>query len=228
MLGRFNPESLQTRSVSAAILIPAVLAVLYFGGWPFVLFLMLLAGLSLYEWIDMSFKCQADQHKYGAIVFGLVYILGCVTCFYLLPVTIGFYWTVAFLFMLWGSDTGGYVFGKAFGGPKMAKTISPNKTWAGFGGAVLTPAVLGAIAMFIYTGVDGFSVVGIVMMSIAGLCVGVAGQAGDLLVSVLKRKAGVKDTGKLIPGHGGLLDRIDSLLMAAPVFLLLHYVGHGV
>jgi len=81
--------------------------------------------------------------------------------------------------------------------------------------------------MFLYRGVDDFSLVALMMMGISGVFIGAAGQVGDLVISAFKRKAGVKDTGTLIPGHGGLLDRVDSMLLAAPVYLMLFAYGHG-
>lgn len=221
-MARFNLKSLQTRSVSAAILIPAVLAILYFGGWPFILLLVTLAGLSVYEVIPLCRKIEGWV-QYLAVP----YILISFVCCYAIFESFGFYWAMAFLFMVWGSDTGAYVFGKTFGGPKMAESISPNKTWAGMGGALLVPVILGGIFMFLFQGVNDFSWAAASLMGLTGFFLGLAGQGGDLLISLLKRKADVKDTGDLIPGHGGLLDRIDSMLMAAPVYLLAYMVGHG-
>lgn len=224
--GRLNLEALQVRTLSAAILIFATLAILYYGGWPFILLLAVLAGWSLFEWIQMSIKLEKPQ-GYGAAVLGVLYVIGSMVCCYYIFSILGFYWAMIFLLMVWGSDSGAYFMGKLIGGPKMAPMISPNKTWSGFAGALVMPFIIGFLAMILFKGIDELSFIGPLMMAVAGLFVGVAGQGGDLLVSVLKRKAGVKDTGSLIPGHGGLLDRIDSMLLAAPVYLLLHYVGHG-
>ena len=131
---------------------------------------------------------------------------------------------LVFIGMIWASDTGAYFTGKTIGGPKLIKEISPNKTWSGFGGALLFPALLGIIWYLVFgfhMEFDGRSVyTNLVVLAVLGVVTGAAGQAGDLLVSFVKRQAGVKDTGNLIPGHGGLLDRIDSLLLATPVFFL--------
>lgn len=93
---------------------------------------------------------------------------------------------------------------RSIGGPKMAPAISPNKTWAGLGGAVAA----GILALWGLSAVTVFHIP-LHFMIFFGAVIALSGQAGDLLVSFLKRKAGVKDTGTLIPGHGGLLDRID-------------------
>ena len=113
---------------------------------------------------------------------------------------------------VWASDIGAYFTGKRLKGPKMAPKISPNKTWAGFLGAMFFGGLtLWAMSFFVQAGIPG----GLLFLS--GSVFGAVGQAGDLLVSILKRQAGTKDTGNLIPGHGGLLDRIDSLLLVIPV-----------
>ena len=133
--------------------------------------------------------------------------------------------------MVWASDIGAYFFGKTFGGPKMAERISPNKTWAGMVGAMVVPALVLMIWPFLFKAGWGWDVMrgeeivhvypNVFSSLIVGLGVGMAGQCGDLLISLFKRQAEVKDSGSLIPGHGGLLDRIDAMMLTAPLFLLL-------
>lgn len=224
--GRFNLEKLQTRSVSAAIMIAVVVVILMVGGVPFIALLAVLAGISLFEWAQLSFKCDKPTN-YIYLLAGIPYVMGSFTCCFVIFEHLGFFWAMIFLMMVWGSDSGAYFVGKAIGGPKMAESISPNKTWAGLGGAVLAPALIGVLAMFLFRGIDDFSFTALAMMGGSGIFIGIAGQVGDLVISAFKRKAGVKDTGDLIPGHGGLLDRIDSMLLAAPVYLLLFSIGHG-
>ncbi|MGE0363521.1 MAG: phosphatidate cytidylyltransferase [Vicinamibacterales bacterium] len=114
------------------------------------------------------------------------------------------------------SDTCQYYSGRAFGRRPLAPVVSPKKTIEGaVGGLVLAPVVLVLIARWWLPGLSPFAV------WLAGLGIVVAGIAGDLFKSLLKRAAGVKDSGTLIPGHGGVLDRIDALLFAAPLFYLL-------
>jgi phosphatidate cytidylyltransferase len=115
--------------------------------------------------------------------------------------------TIFWLFgVIWATDIGGYIFGRGIGGPKLAPAISPNKTWAGLLGGMLCAAGVGfGFAM------DDWRLAGIS----AGLAV--LAQIGDLFESKVKRHFGVKDSSQLIPGHGGLLDRVDGLLFVAPV-----------
>lgn len=121
-----------------------------------------------------------------------------------------------FVFVLmWVADSGAYFTGKTLGRHKLAPRVSPGKTWEGaFGGFVA--GGLFALAAGAWFGWSGNRLFGFVVL--AGVCVAVS-IVGDLFISLLKRQQGLKDTGRLLPGHGGVLDRIDSLLAAAPVFL---------
>ena len=117
--------------------------------------------------------------------------------------------------VVWFSDIGAFAIGRTAGGPKLAPAISPSKTWSGAVGGLLSSALFGAtLAPFL---LDSGMVAGAVMAAL----VGVAAQAGDLLESWIKRRFKTKDSGRLIPGHGGLMDRLDSLATAAPVFALI-------
>ena len=111
---------------------------------------------------------------------------------------------------VWMTDAGGYFFGKLIGGPKLAPRISPNKTWAGLGGGVLLAASWSAAAAFW----AGSYAVGPAMAAAAGIAM--IAQLGDLAVSSVKRRFGVKDASALIPGHGGFLDRLDGMLLTGP------------
>ncbi|HVL38521.1 MAG TPA: phosphatidate cytidylyltransferase [Fimbriimonadaceae bacterium] len=112
------------------------------------------------------------------------------------------------LLPLWAGDTAAIFIGRSFGKTPLAPAISPNKTWEG-AVANLLAALAVALALAPWLGID------LRRAALAGLAMGVLGQAGDLLESALKRSLGQKDSGSLLPGHGGLLDRIDSLLLAS-------------
>ena len=127
---------------------------------------------------------------------------------------------VAFVLLaVWASDIGGYIFGRAIGGPKLAPHISPKKTWAGLAGAVILAAAAGfgmAVAARASRPLDAVFI---------GAALALIGQGGDLFESSIKRRFNLKDSGVLIPGHGGMLDRVDALLWAVPAFALLVAVG---
>jgi phosphatidate cytidylyltransferase len=122
-------------------------------------------------------------------------------------------WILLLLLSVWAYDTGAYFVGKRFGRRKFLSHISPSKTYAGLIGGILASTVVVALML---AGL-GRSPLGAVIL---GPLVAIAAQAGDLAESMLKRAAGAKDSGTLIPGHGGILDRVDSFLFAAPVVLL--------
>ncbi|TWB29067.1 phosphatidate cytidylyltransferase [Nitrospirillum bahiense] len=126
-------------------------------------------------------------------------------------------WLFLFLLLaIWATDIGAYAAGRTIGGPKLAPRISPKKTWAGLLGGMAAAALVG-LALSPLATVSSPGACALVAAVIA-----VVGQAGDLFESYMKRRCDVKDSGSLIPGHGGLLDRIDGLVMAAPVFALFH------
>ena len=111
-----------------------------------------------------------------------------------------------------GTDVAAFTSGKLFGRRKLREAISPNKTWGGALGALAFAMVLPWLLWF------SFPHFGRLQLVLAGLIVGIGGQLGDLTLSMIKRDMGIKDMGSLIPGHGGLLDRVDSLIFAAPLF----------
>jgi phosphatidate cytidylyltransferase len=130
--------------------------------------------------------------------------------------------TLALLFLIWLADTAAYFGGKRFGRNKLSPVLSPNKTWEGFISAMLA-AVLWVVAVKQIIAVP----VGFVPLLAIALIVASVSVAGDLFESMVKRRAGEKDSGRLLPGHGGIWDRIDSLVSAAPVFLALMILFGG-
>lgn len=119
------------------------------------------------------------------------------------------------LCVTWAADIGAYFTGRAIGGPRLAPAISPNKTWSGFVGGMVAAAVVGAGIGLAFGSHGGGAA------ALAALLVALAAVVGDLVESGMKRHFGAKDAGNLIPGHGGALDRLDSLLLAAPMAALL-------
>ncbi len=125
---------------------------------------------------------------------------------------------------VWATDIGAYFAGRAIGGPRLAPTISPGKTWAGLAGGVLSSVVVGAAAAWLVApGRWGL----VVTLCLVGAGLAIVAQAGDLAESRLKRHFGIKDSGDIVPGHGGALDRLDGLLAAAPAIALLYMVSGG-
>lgn len=122
-----------------------------------------------------------------------------------------FHYPLAFLIMLWGNDTGAYLSGRAFGKHKLFERHSPKKTWEGFIGGVLISAGIALIISRFYSEMTWYQWV------IMAVIIGTFGTMGDLVESMFKRSINVKDSGGILPGHGGLLDRFDGLFIAVPV-----------
>jgi phosphatidate cytidylyltransferase len=127
-------------------------------------------------------------------------------------------WIIA---MVVAADTGGYLVGRTVGGPKLVPRISPNKTWSGLGGAVLGAALVGLCTAFILNHTNVW------MLTLISAVIGLLEQGGDLVESAFKRHFGVKDTSQIIPGHGGVLDRVDGLLAVAVAVLIINLWAGG-
>lgn len=179
------------------------------------LLLPLVATIALYVVV----RKQGTTHPL-LYAFGMLY-----TAYPMMAITYllaqgGFPLAIWLFALVWAMDTGAYVFGKTIGGPKLCPKISPKKTWAGLIGGMATAALWG-YACSVYLKEDAFTIV------VATALLAAVSQGGDLLESAVKRYLGVKDSSDLIPGHGGVFDRLDALLAVAPVVVLLfHFIGY--
>ena len=179
--------------------------------------LIVLGVLSILEFLNLSRKIF--KNKLGLIllnIFFIIYIF--IFCFIFLMFfnnTLLKYTLSIILFGCIASDIGGFIFGKIFKGPKLTK-LSPGKTYSGALGSIFLSLSTFSLIIFYYTKNFNYEFI------ITGIFISIACQFGDLFFSVLKRKAKLKDTGDILPGHGGILDRLDSILFGMPVgFLLL-------
>ncbi len=136
---------------------------------------------------------------------------------------IGFAVTITLFLVIWATDIGAYFSGKTIGGPKIAPVISPNKTWAGLIGGIISAMIVAylASALLIPETIAPFGI-----MILAGACA-ILAQAGDFMESAWKRRFDIKDASNLIPGHGGVLDRLDGVLFVAPAVLILTFFYFG-
>ncbi|HEY1961245.1 MAG TPA: phosphatidate cytidylyltransferase [Rhizomicrobium sp.] len=174
---------------------------------PIAPFAILLCGAVANALLGLMHRDSPFAHAAGAIYIGLPTL----TLLMLRQSPAHPVWLVVLtLLAVWATDTGALISGNMIGGPRLAPVLSPNKTWAGsMGGAVCAALIAGLLALLLHTSV--------VAAALFGLVLSIAGQFGDLFESLAKRRVGKKDSGNLIPGHGGVLDRIDSVLFAAPV-----------
>lgn len=213
---------LLTRTLSALVMIPPVLAAIWYGSPYFEILVAVAIVIMAWEWLGMT---SGAANRLGWLAFGGVYIVA--------P-SLALIWlrtgedpgmgrdTVVWLFVLvWAADIGAYAAGRTIGGPKLAPAISPNKTWAGLFGCIAASAAAGVATADYFGHTDLY---GVAMIS--GF-VGMLSQAGDLFESSVKRRFDRKDSSHLIPGHGGLLDRVDGLLAAAFAVALIGYANEG-
>ena len=197
-------SDLRLRIASACVLAPLGLAALWLGGAAWLALIALLTlGLGT-EWVLLCQRLDRGARP-AALLAGVPYVgLGAAALLWLRAGHGGGRRAVLFVVLVvWASDIGAYAAGRLIGGPKLAPAISPGKTWAGAMGGLAAAAAMG------FANLHPASA-----LLAAGL--GIAAQAGDLMESAMKRGFGVKDSGRLIPGHGGLFDRFDGLLTAAP------------
>jgi len=206
--------SLQQRIISAVILAPIVLGIVYMGGIAFDILLTIAAIIMYWEWTRMT---KSSPKKIIWWIAGTVYIIiPCIALGYIMR--FGNQAMFIVLFFIWSVDIGAYFAGKTIGGPKIAPKISPNKTWAGLIGAMIASSIL----LFIATSQsDYFPKFDIIYVVLASILLSILAQTGDFFESWVKRKFDVKDSSNIIPGHGGLLDRLDGLLFIAPAIAVL-------
>jgi phosphatidate cytidylyltransferase len=207
------------RSVmAAATVVPAVVATILVPGWPIIgAALALLAGAA---GVVLALVRKVEGPLWFG--FGVPYVVvgaGAVLWLRELPV-VGLELALYLVVVVWGADIGAYAAGRTIGGPKLWPRVSPKKTWAGLFGGMVAAGVLGAGVSVAYGG----PVLGPLML---GAVLAAIGQGGDLFESAMKRRSHVKDSGSLIPGHGGILDRIDAMLVAAPALVLVHLLSGG-
>ncbi len=165
------------------------------------------------------------------VLIGFAYVGGAVASFAWLrgDSEMGRLTIIWLLGVVWATDTGAYFVGRTFGGPKMAPRLSPNKTWSGLIGGMVSAAIV-SVAVFMWADVQSITLTTglLVGLAVFAAVVALLSQAGDIYESSMKRSAGVKDSGTIIPGHGGILDRVDGLMFAATfvalVVISVHYL----
>ncbi len=204
-------KELVKRILSSIILLPLVFYFLTSGSFLLNLFIVLCLIITFYEWNKMS------KNKFYKI-FGFIFLLFSFYTFYHLSIEL--FLLIYVILICISTDIGGYIFGKIFKGPKLT-TISPNKTYAGMiGGYLLSLICLIAIVNFIDYSIKTFQLIFITVLLSS------VSQAGDIIVSYFKRKANIKNTSNLIPGHGGLLDRIDGMIFVTPTLYIIELTGY--
>ena len=200
------------RFISSIIMLPVVILVILKGSLIFNLFLFLLFLLASYEWFKMSKK------KFIKTFIGILFLMLSFYSAYQLRDQSGFNFFIFLVLICVFTDLGGFFFGKLFKGPKLTK-ISPKKTYSGVFGGFVLPLLFGLI-YYSYTNLNYSELIKINLILLI-LIISFTSQLGDLIISYFKRIAKIKDTGKILPGHGGILDRIDGLIFVIPFIYLI-------
>lgn len=258
-------SDLGVRSLSAALLIPAVLLDIWQGGIWFEIFMAFLGLLMAHEWTNIvhgrsssQFALQAAAVLCAAFLPGetgtltALAIIGGITTagilasvfgtrdksvfafvgipYVALPVLAlvllrkhdvwGVHAIMWLMLVVWSTDTFAYFAGRIFGGPKLAPRLSPKKTWAGLMGGMAGAALVSAVYAW-------FKLPSWLALAFVAAALAVVAQVGDIFESGLKRRYGVKDSGTLIPGHGGVLDRVDGLVAAGVVAAIIGFARHS-
>ncbi len=201
-------SQLKKRVVSSLILIPFAIYAVLFSKSLFIFFVVSMAVLMTFEWCDMT-ASRRNKNKWRLI--GFLYIA--IPAYCLVKIKLIDSDTLFWMFLvIWSVDIAAYFTGKIIGGPKLAPSISPGKTWSGFIGGVVAAIIVGFFTSLMFVGDVLFFIFISILISI--IC-----QISDLVESKFKRIFDVKDSGNLIPGHGGILDRMDGAILTAPFVL---------
>lgn len=265
-------RNLAIRILTSALIAPAVIYVIYRGGWWLAVLFGCASAISVLEFYEITMKARSPAawvgiavtgafpllpmtgDRWGNAAFFLVVAFGMFAWTYHLvrgplkegpqlvaylvtgmvysaagPTSLvalrllggdesGGHWVMVVMYLSFLNDTFAYFTGRAIGKHKLYPEVSPNKTWEGFFGGMA--GATAGLFVFRWLGFHGLTVVDILVLSVVG---GIMGPIGDFSESMLKRAYGVKDSGKIIPGHGGILDRIDAVIFNAPITFLYVY-----
>ena len=200
-----------TRVLSSIVLLPIIFFLIIKGSYFFSILLITCFFISLYEWHLLS------KNKSYHLVGFIFLIFSFFTIYQIRMIESNSYYNFLIILLICIlTDIGGYVFGKTFKGPKLT-SYSPNKTISGLIGSYLLSLLI--VPFLIYFNLYEKSYVFILILFV--ILISTASQIGDIIISFFKRKSNIKDTGKLIPGHGGILDRIDGMIFAFPFAYLI-------
>ena len=198
------------RVVSSIILLPLTIYFIIQGSFLLIFFIVICLTVACLEWHMMS-------KKKSYYIYGFFFLIFSFYTFY--EISIELFDVFYVIIVCSSTDIGGYAFGKIFKGPKLTK-ISPKKTYAGmFGGYFLSLISLSVIISFLDYDTS-------LVLFLLTILISTVSQLGDIIVSYFKRLSKIKNTGKLIPGHGGLLDRIDGMIFAFPIYYLVNLIEH--
>ena len=210
-------KELYKRIMSSIILIPLTIIIIVTGSYLFNFFILLCFVITLYEWHMMSKKRTYSKYGFFFLIFSFY-------CVYFVRNELGDKGLFFFLFILIVcicTDIGGYMFGKIFKGPKLTN-ISPKKTYSGVIGSYILPILIIYILLSNIFNLEFNLDIFEYNIFVYVIFISSVSQVGDIIISYFKRLSKIKDTGNIIPGHGGILDRIDGMIFVFPFFYVLN------
>ena len=209
----------EKRLLTSFLIIPLALFFIIKGSLFYVFFLGMIFLVSIYEWFELTRNLKVPK------IIGMIFILFSIYSAYLLRNEKGVYVFIFILLISVLTDIGGYLFGKTFKGPKLTK-ISPNKTYSGVLGSFFLSIIGGLTYFNLFMGNIPLRVEQHIVVLIIIVIISLVSQLGDLIISFFKRIAKIKNTGKILPGHGGLLDRIDGIIFTMPFsYTIVNYLN---
>ncbi|EKS28057.1 phosphatidate cytidylyltransferase [Afipia felis] len=202
------------RTFAAGVIALELIGLALWFGWGGVAWAALILGTTLIAFLATEQKCWIT----GGFMYAAAALIA--SAMVRLDGAMGFYALMFTLLVVWASDIGGYFAGRAIGGPKLWPRVSPNKTWAGSIGALILSALVAVVVAWLGWG-------RLVPLIVLALAMSVVAQLGDLFESAVKRRFGVKDSSQIIPGHGGLMDRLDGFVAAIVFVALIGFLRAG-
>jgi phosphatidate cytidylyltransferase len=202
------------RTFAAGVIALELIGLALWFGWGGVAWAALILGTTLIAFLATEQKCWIT----GGFIYAAAALIA--SAMVRLDGAMGFYALMFTLLVVWASDIGGYFAGRAIGGPKLWPRVSPNKTWAGSIGALILSALVAVVVAWLGWG-------RLVPLIVLALAMSVVAQLGDLFESAVKRRFGVKDSSQIIPGHGGLMDRLDGFVAAIVFVALIGFLRAG-
>ncbi|WP_333023737.1 phosphatidate cytidylyltransferase [Wolbachia endosymbiont of Pentidionis agamae] len=204
-----NSDNFISRVLSSIVIFFLFAFTVYSGGISFYLLIFSISVLSSFEWYNLT---KGNKVLY---IFALLLIaLPNASLIYLYSLSYGKHILIWLILTIWGIDVTAYLFGKNFGGAKICSVISPSKTWHGLFGAIL------AGILFTFCASLFFGIFSILYSPIIGFVIAIMAQLGDFTESAIKRIYKIKDSSNIIPGHGGILDRMDGFIFTAPIVVI--------
>lgn len=216
---------LRVAGLSGAVMVFALGAMVLLLDFPQRTFLWIIPLVIFFFIASLYRKTENPFHDIAYTLMAIVY--GSLPFLFFIALGLGFAEepftggiSMGFLLILWANDTGAYLSGRAMGRHKLFERISPNKTWEGFLGGLVLAVLISLFFPLLFDELVRWQ------WGVIALIIAVFGSLGDLVESMLKRSLGIKDSGQMLPGHGGILDRFDGLLMAAPLVYLFLTIFH--